>query len=288
MELNMKRIRVLMSIMLTAFGVAIAISWAFWGNITQAVAQSRVSEDGKYQLSADGKKLEIFLGEKEVSFAVPDGVETIGYSAFGPAFKLRSLVIPASVGVIEENAFPNCSELTSFEVAENNRAFRSIEGVLFSKDGKTLVRYPQGKKSDVYYVPRGVETIEPGAFEDCRSLKAVVFPNGVKKIGARAFYGCVPLRSLAFPASLESVGESAFDYCLLLSSVLVAEDNPNYRSIDRVLFSKDGKTALYYPQGKEQVKYAISKTLKTSPKTRLSWPPNWKRSRSIGIPTIFV
>ncbi|MBR5759064.1 MAG: leucine-rich repeat protein [Thermoguttaceae bacterium] len=251
MELNTKRYRVLKSIMLTAFGVAIAISWAFWGNITSCVAQSIISEDGRYQLSADGKKFGLYLEHDSAlaEFVVPDGVETIMPGAFREVRKLKRIVLPASVVEIGKDAFV-CPDLDAIDVAEENPVFRSINGVLFSKDGKTLVRLPMGRQTDCYYVPKGVETIEAGALQYCFFLKTVVIPNGVKTIGDNAISGGF-LATISLPTSVEHIGDGAFENYTHVKSVYVAEDNPFFRSIDGVLYSKDGKTLLFYPRGKE-------------------------------------
>ncbi|MBQ9812875.1 MAG: leucine-rich repeat domain-containing protein [Thermoguttaceae bacterium] len=251
MKLNTKRLLVLKSILLTAFGVAIAISWAFCGSVASCVAQSIISEDGRYQLSADGKKFGLYLEHDSAlaEFVVPDGVETIMPGAFREVRKLKRIVLPASVVEIGKDAFV-CPDLDAIDVAEENPVFRSINGVLFSKDGKTLVRLPMGRQTDCYYVPKGVETIESGALQYCFFLKTVVIPNCVKTIGDNAISGGF-LATISLPTSVEHIGDGAFENYTHVKSVYVAEDNPFFRSIDGVLYSKDGKTLLFYPRGKE-------------------------------------
>ena len=51
-------------------------------------------------------------------------------------------------------------KLTDIFVEEGNEAFRSIDGVLFTADGKTLLLYPKGRTEDRYVVPEGTERIE--------------------------------------------------------------------------------------------------------------------------------
>ncbi|MBQ9812878.1 MAG: leucine-rich repeat domain-containing protein [Thermoguttaceae bacterium] len=121
------------------------------------------------------------------------------------------------------------------------------DGVLFSKDGKTLVRRSETNAADVYFVPEGVESIGSGAFLNCASLKSIVMPEGVKTVGDFAFYGCCSLETVALPASLEKIGESAFLNNDALTSFDVADGNASFRSINGVLFSKDGKTLIKCP-----------------------------------------
>lgn len=55
------------------------------------------------------------------------------------------------------------------EVATDNTAYTSVDGVLFTKDEKILVAFPGGKSS-VYTIPRGVTTIGNKAFSNCDNL----------------------------------------------------------------------------------------------------------------------
>ncbi|MBP5621724.1 MAG: leucine-rich repeat domain-containing protein [Thermoguttaceae bacterium] len=124
---------------------------------------------------------------------------------------------------------------------------RADDGVLISKDGKTLARYPETKTSEIYFAPDGLEAIGPGAFLNCASLKAIVIPEGVKTIGANAFQGCRSLETIALPASLESLGDDAFVNNDALTGIYVPENNKPFRSINGILFSKDGKTLIKCP-----------------------------------------
>ncbi|MBR4752519.1 MAG: leucine-rich repeat domain-containing protein [Thermoguttaceae bacterium] len=259
MKLNTRRLCVLKSNLLTAFGVAIAVSLAFWGNV--ASAQSIISEDGRYQLSKDGKNFERYLEHDSTlaEFVVPDGVETIMPDAFREVRKLKRIVLPASVGEIGKDAFI-CPDLDAIDVAEDNPIFCSINDVLFSKDGKTLIRRPMGKQTDCYYVPKGVETIGAGALQYCFFLRTVVIPNGVKTIGDNAISGGF-LSTISLPASVEHIGDGAFENYTHIKSIYVAEDNPFFRSIDGVLYSKDGKTLLFYPRGKEEIRHELPETV---------------------------
>ncbi|MDR3147947.1 MAG: leucine-rich repeat domain-containing protein, partial [Treponema sp.] len=68
---------------------------------------------------------------------------------------LTGVRIPSSVTTIEGGAFANNPALSAITVDANNPAYTTIDGVLFSKDGRTLVAYPAGKGSS-YAIPQGV------------------------------------------------------------------------------------------------------------------------------------
>ena len=57
--------------------------------------------------------------------------------------------------------FGGCEQLSAIYVAAENQNYTSIDGVLFSKDCKTLVAYPAGA-SNVYHIPENVAVIDSG------------------------------------------------------------------------------------------------------------------------------
>ena len=96
-------------------------------------------------VSADGTTFVKYQGGAVATeFSVPDGVVKIG-RAFADCKGLETVVIPASVAEIDVNAFYGCSSLKRIEVAPDNSSYRSIDGVLFTGNGKTLVKYPAGR-----------------------------------------------------------------------------------------------------------------------------------------------
>lgn len=75
------------------------------------------------------------------------------------------------------------SVLTEIIVPPNHPEFRSVDGVLFSADGKWLYVYPHGKTDEEYVVPDGVERIHDSAFCENRFLKSLTFPASWKGMG---------------------------------------------------------------------------------------------------------
>ncbi len=84
--------------------------------------------------------------------------------------------------------FPLLSEnLKEIIVDTENEDYKSIDGVLFSKDGKELLLYPPAKTNRAYTVPKSVEIISDGAFRTQLHLESLTITENVRKIGARAF-----------------------------------------------------------------------------------------------------
>ena len=215
-----------------------------------------------------------------VSVTIPDSVTSIGEYAFHWCDSLESVTIPGSVEFIGSYAFSSCDRLTSIIVDENNKYYKSIDGNLYSKDGKTLIQYAIGKEDTSFEIPYGVTSIVDDAFYDCDSLVSVTIPDSVTSIGSDAFRKCdslvsviIPdsvtsigsyafaycsrLTSVTIPDSVTSIGDWAFTYCKSLTSIIVDENNKYYKSIDGNLYSKDGKTIIQYAIGKKDTSFEI-------------------------------
>ena len=164
----------------------------------------------EYKLSDDGKRLERYYGETESEFTIPDGVETVDYDAFEEC-ELKKIIVHKNVS--DAYAARYCPELESIEVAEDNPYYRSIDGVLFDKDCKTLLVYPAKKSDREYTVPDGVEDIG-SAFGSSSLLEEVFLPASLKKIDGDAFeYSSVRFLDLPdirrFPAAGLGADEDA-------------------------------------------------------------------------------
>lgn len=109
--------------------------------------------------------------------------------------------------------------IREWAVEEGNPVYRDIDGVLFSADGKTLLRYPCGRPDEHYDVPSGTAEIADYAFSDNSMgipLRSVSLPLGLKRIGEYAFSGCGYLLSLAVPLTVTEVAPNAFANCVSL------------------------------------------------------------------------
>lgn len=154
-------------------------------------------------------------------FVFPEEVKTLHQKAEyqirkDMEIRLQSLVLPASLTTVQNNSFPVFLE--SIEVNEQNENFASIDGVLFSKDGRTLIRYPGCQSQEVYKIPEGVEAVAEGAFANA-FLHTLVIPDTVKKWGKDCFLGCY-MEQLVFAEGITSIERGVFTKCSIEKIVI--------------------------------------------------------------------
>ncbi len=176
------------------------------------------NEDGTYYVkSIFGLDMDIVIPEKYKDKYITG----IGSEAL---YGIESLTISSNLIYIDVKAFGSeSSSLKSITVSSDNPAFSSLDGVLYSKDGKTLIKYPAGKTDTSFTVPNEVSVIERGAFDKCRNLTEIIIPNGVTSIGDIAFQDCSQLVKVEFPDTLQSLGGGAFRQCYRLEEAVLPD-----------------------------------------------------------------
>jgi len=241
-------------------GVTAIEGWAFaWCySLSSVVLPSTLRELG------DGAFNYCNLTEIEL----PEELTTLGNSVFNSNRNLAALHIPASVTDIGGNMFRGCGGLKTLSVAEENVAYKAVDGVLMTKDGKELIVYLAGNDRTHYTVPEGVEKIHEFAF-DAAKLESIDLPESLEIISGYAFYECSSLTAIHIPAGVSMIGEGAFDYCSSMGNVTVADNNATYCAKNDSLMSRDGTLLILYvsdeteyivPEGVKEIgRYAFGK-----------------------------
>ncbi len=163
--------------------------------------QYALNEDNTLSVKGVGECREAVIRIPSIYAGIPvtkisDGAflrcSNLGNYAINDDLNLTTINIPASVQYIGESAVSNCINIT---VDVDNKEFCAEDGVLFSKDKKTLLCYPTLKPESFYVIPQGVEIVGKQAFYECNSLLSVYYPKTLKSIEISAFARCRSLHS---------------------------------------------------------------------------------------------
>lgn len=197
-----------------------------------------------------------------------------------------TLFINDHIKIIDSQSFYNSDKLEKLLVDNDNPNYSSMDGVLFNKDKKILLKYPIGRKTETYQVPNSVIEIGEYAFQNARYLKFLMFNKKIKKIGKSAFDDCKNLESIKFDQCLQEIGEwsfhgcdkiqqirvvqgvekigkCAFGSCESLEYIYVDQNNAFYTEIDGNLYTKDCKTLLQYAIAKPEKTFNLPNSVET-------------------------
>lgn len=184
---------------------------------------------------------------------LPDSLSYVGDNAFIWDAGLTHVTIPAGLRMIGDNPFNDCQGMQSYTVAGANTAFCAKDGVLFTKDMKTLIDFPSGR-TGTYTVPDGVQVIGMCAFRSSR-ITSVSLPDSVKTLKRMAFHSSRNLTSFTLPAGVETIEDEALHFNI--DAYNVAKANTHFTAVDGVIYTKDKKVLVQYPIRKQASSFTV-------------------------------
>ena len=146
-------------------------------------------------------------------------VESVNLSAFNNCDRITGFVIPNTTSGIL-SLFSGCINLKEVSASKSNTSYTSIDGVLFSKDKKTLVFFPYVKKASTYVVPSEVTTIGASAFSNTSKLDRVVLPETIAAIEKAAFSGS-SIKDFYIPDSITEIKSETFKNCYNVEWIVI-------------------------------------------------------------------
>lgn len=171
-------------------------------------------------VSEDGKELIYYPeGRQEKTYIIPESIEEIKKHAFlvtngnmdddffNETECLKLIIIGENVKTIQSGAFMSRLSLQDIFIVQDNQVYRSIDGVLFSKDKTILYTYPAGRRDAEYKVPDTVIEIKDAAFWMARRLDSVIMSKNLEKLGNYPFEE-TSCSKLWFPKSLKTIGKN--------------------------------------------------------------------------------
>lgn len=179
----------------------------------------------------------------------------IGTEAFKDCGGITEVNIPSSVDKIGASAFENCITLKKV----------SYQGSSFESDSRVIgdAAFRMCAELQTLLLPGGLVEIGESAFSKCGKIKEISLPDTLKIINSNAFAQCDTLTTVAIPASVTAVCTNAFVSCMGLASFSVSSENKNYKAVDGVLFSADGKALIQYPVAKSNTVYIVPEGTQT-------------------------
>ena len=220
------------------------------------------ASDFQYEISPDGKSVYInkYIGTSE-DVVIPSKIDDLPVTTlrgipYGEepyigllegAFEncpIKTVVIPATVEIISNDAFKNCSELTSVTISENSQLGGYLWWGAF-QDCKKL------EKIDLSFTK--ITKIDSFAFAGCTALTEIRLPDSLLEIGSCAFSECSALLEIELPKNLMKIEGEAFGYCSSLKKITVPAQL-DLRAVDSAIFhNTPSLEKIIFEEGREEL-----------------------------------
>ena len=222
------------------------------------------------------------------SVEIPEGVKTIGDSAFTDCEKLERIELPESMEQVGQYAFEGCRGVSHLKIKSPNciydQSFGSFPGLGEKADnltvefGEKVTEIPRlirmgGNVKHVKFdgevekigdsvfdgwsnieeieIPESVKEIGDWAFVGCVKLSNITLGPNITTVGYGAFYGLTNLTTVTLPSKLKDIAGNAFANCKNLKEYIVSDENKDLSAKDGVLYGKDETELISYPAGKD-------------------------------------
>ncbi|MFT4142962.1 MAG: leucine-rich repeat protein, partial [Mobilitalea sp.] len=200
------------------------------------------------------------VASKNTSYTIPDTVTTIAGSAFVNANNLISLSLGEKVKIDQLNSLRlQLKSIKEFKVSDKNSSYSAKDGVLFNKQGDTLLFFPI-EKGTAYKVPAGTVTIDTYAFLQSK-LKYIKLPDSLITINENAFSGCTQLTTITIPKSVTKMNVTDFKYLRTLKSFYMESGSKLYASYLGILYNIERTQIIFVPQAYEKTVLKFPSTL---------------------------
>lgn len=148
---------------------------------------------------------------------IPSVVEHYGFvyevskckASFSQFPSLKRLELPGSVTDISIVGIQTLQEVA---VDKENPTYSAADGLLLSKDGKTLLGIPRGYQCKKLVIPEGVEVVGEKVGTELSNIEELVLPDSILKIEKNAFSHCPALHDVHLGENLKKIAPGAFSY----------------------------------------------------------------------------
>ena len=244
--MNKKKFIIILSSLLICLVIVIGLFFVvkpYLNNNQNTKSKELLKYEEQFKLSFDDKKKEwtvkAFKGNKKAKVVIPETID--GYPVtrlednsydFASFSKVQEIVISKNINYIgskSSSAIFLCADgLSTITVVEENVYFESFDGVLYTEDLSTLLKFPNSKGYNPNLsiieieISDNVKTIGKYAFANNQYIQSVIIGENVVEIKDYAFKNCPNLHDITFNQKLEKIGNYAFRDCDLPSAELPA------------------------------------------------------------------
>lgn len=190
-------------------------------------------------------------------------VTQIGPSAFADAINVKKITILSNITYIHPDAFNSVQSgrktLNDIKVLSTNPNYKDIDGVLYSKDGTVLIKYPPAREDKTYLVGKdgyNVTEINDSAFYQSDNLETITL--NVRKVGNYAFQYSEKLKTIILTDKVQEIGNYAFADCANLETITIESGNQHFVTDGKALYSYGYKKLLFYKSTNINTQYEIN------------------------------
>ena len=209
---------------ISIFALCLCVCLLFTGCDSITSLLSGENEEIKYKIE-NGEAIVTSVPNKSTvkAITIPDEVDGVPVTKIADFAEtnleyVTEFYIGKNVKEIGVWALENNQHIAQYTVDEANEFLCSVDGVIYTKDMKTLVFCPPAKEGE-YTIADTVETIRTKAVYKCTKITKITLPDTVKEIEEKAFFRCEAMAEINLPANLTLIGKDAFSYCYGLSEI---------------------------------------------------------------------
>lgn len=161
----------------------------------------------------------------------------------------KKIIISEKVTKIVPELFDNFKKLQSIEVNENNKYFKSIDGVLYNNDCSQIIRYPINHLNKKYKFLESILKVHSNAFY-LSHIEEVIINERCETIGYMSFFNCKNLHYVYFGKNIKKIGRNAFTGC---ENIIKIEGNDIFPVRDGMLLDNNKNILKVFNNSKENI-----------------------------------
>ena len=145
-----------------------------------------------------------------INVNLPNGLMSLGEQAFACCYYLENITLPPSIIDLGNKTFFQCTSLKSITIPKNVTA------------GCDLFQECDSLREVIF--ASGIKRIPENFLRNAYNVESVKLPEGLLAIGDRAFMYCYALKNIVLPESLTDLGVESFNECVSLECITIPKN----------------------------------------------------------------